>query len=411
MELNCVFKDLYWQGNRSLYTCIITRASIIKKGTVITAIKGKHLSLKTNNEVQGIKFKHTAVVEFFPRELNNIFPRLKAIDITDCGLKELMREDFVGLENIEGLYIQSNQIAALPDDLFENMNKLTRVSFWNNKLGRITSQLLQPISENDLTFVSFGRNPDIRAFFSADLEGSVASLEELMNIIDDDCNNSVSILNGTVDVTRAEIAENALTDATFMEPTDFTIIANSSKKFRIHKNILSAQSSVFAGMLKRGITELKINDFDGAALTHLMNFVYSWEIPDNSDIQELLKIAVLFKVPMMVKMSENILLATLDESNAIEILTIGHRFKSDNLKVQAFNKIKEMFPESEEMMAIELMNNLGDVKKLLEVEMERKRKIEEVEKEAEENKKSLLQNFQSPKSKKSVEFQDLNDEV
>jgi Leucine-rich repeat (LRR) protein len=111
----------------------------------------------------------------FPRELHNIFPRLKAIDITDCGLKELIREDFVGLENIEGLYIQSNQIAALPDDLFENMNKLTRVSFWNNKLGRITSQLL-----------SFGRNPDIRAFFSADLEGSVASLEELMNIIDDD---------------------------------------------------------------------------------------------------------------------------------------------------------------------------------------------------------------------------------
>lgn len=188
MDLKCKFETQYWSAlNKILYTCHVTSALISGiDNRVIQSFTGVHEKDKTDNDVEAIFYEETEI-SFFPRGLHKIFPRLLAIRIYHCGLKELTKDDLEGLENLERLNLCENDLETLPSNLFEGMSKLKKIDFSGNELEFLSSNLFRPIMNNKLTSVSFCDNKNIDVFYNPGYSESVADLDALMNIIDENC--------------------------------------------------------------------------------------------------------------------------------------------------------------------------------------------------------------------------------
>lgn len=188
MDLVCEYKLDSWPGfPNKLYTCVISSASITNiDDRTIQSITGIHLKGRSDKDVEEVWFNRT-VLNYFPKGLHQIFPKLIFIWIYHCGLKAITRDDLSELKNLELIYLGNNKLTTLPSDLFEDMSKLKRISFTNNKLEFVSSQLFVPIMNNGLTYADFRENKNIDAFFGPGYPGSVAKIETLMNIIDAKC--------------------------------------------------------------------------------------------------------------------------------------------------------------------------------------------------------------------------------
>lgn len=188
MEIKCTFETQYWPAlSDNFYTCHVTSASITEiDNRVIQSFTGVHGNDKTDNDVEAIFFEETKI-NFFPRGLHKIFPQLMAIRIYHCGLKDITKDDLEGLENLELLDLCENDLETLPSNLFEGMIKLKKINLSGNELEFLTSNLLKPIMNNKLISVSFCDNKSIDAFYSSGYSESVADLDALMEIIDENC--------------------------------------------------------------------------------------------------------------------------------------------------------------------------------------------------------------------------------
>lgn len=151
----------WYSSPNAIYTCKITSALIARSDyrTIISLI-GTHLVGKSNRDVEAVWFSKT-VVNYVPRGLHTSFPNLTGICISECGLMEITRDDFKGLENFKIIYFNNNQLKHLQSNLCVNMPKLTHISFNSNKLEFVSSKLLQPIMSNGLDLVDFRKNKNI----------------------------------------------------------------------------------------------------------------------------------------------------------------------------------------------------------------------------------------------------------
>jgi Leucine-rich repeat (LRR) protein len=375
MELNCIFTDQSWlMSNHNIirYTCEITDASITQSGTEISRCIGEHLPNRTNNYVTAIRFEETTV-HYFPQGVHNIFPNLKALEISGTGLKEISREDLIGLENIEDLVLDNNQLTSLPSDLFAEMKSLKEISIFHNKLEFISSKLLEPIVGNELTYVDLRANPSINAIFWPENEGSVESVEELMGLMDED---------SKIDEFYQVIATCFKDLWTSKRFADFTIIGGfdgSSKEFAVHKIVLATHSSVFTAIFENDMKETQtgkmvIDDFSADTVEGMLRFMYTGEVT-NMNAMDLFAIASKYDVAGLKKRTEKIIFRNLDESNALEVFGLGHLYDSVHLKRAAFISIKQMFPNRK--LDYELLQQPGGLQQLIEVH----RKFQEVEAE------------------------------
>jgi Leucine-rich repeat (LRR) protein len=386
MEVQCSFDDITWgfdNKQKLLYTCNITDVSITEPGTEIKAFIGNHQQGKTNNDVTAISFEDSPV-HFFPRNLHNIFPNLLALQIDDCDLKIITRRDLVGLKNLERLTMLSNQLRSLPSDLFIGFGNLKYIWFGDNKLEFLSSKLLEPILGNQLERVNFKGNTKINAFYEPGEKGSVASLQELMKIIDQNCEPPKDKLKEEFKKTFAAGFEELWTSKDF---ADFTIIGGfdgASKEFAVHKIVLAAQSSVLLAVFKNDNMEeaqtgkMTIDDFSAETVEGMLKFMYTGEV-NESIAMDLLAIAEKYDVKNLKAATEMIILHNINESNALEIFGLGYQHNSKEIKREAFNKIKKMFPEIK--FSDELMEKPKDLKEIIEIHLNFKRKIEEAEEE------------------------------
>lgn len=382
MKIHVKFQFIKWVGggdNSSKYTCTIENASITKPGTEITKVIGKHLEDNKNKDVEAIYFKDS-VVEFFPRGLHKIFTRLTDFNIFGCGLKEITREDLNGLENLEALHLNRNELQTLPSDLFIGMHKLKAISFYINKLQFLSSKMLLPIIGNGLNSVNFGHNPIIDQNYCPEDKGNVNSLQELMDIIDKECSEPLDVKHYS-----ARVVKDLWTSKDY---SDFIIIGGGgdeggSKKFAVHKCVLGLQSTVLAAAFKNDMKEKKtgtltIEDFSADAVEGMLEFMYTGELKEDIAM-DLYAIAGKYNVELLMEKTEKLVLHNINESNAIEVFGLGHLNNSDEMKRAAFEKIKKMIPEMK--INDSLMYKPEDLKEIVEAYRNRKRKIQEAEKE------------------------------
>jgi BTB/POZ domain/Leucine rich repeat len=384
MEIKCIFETLTLnKGKFNCYGCHITEASITKPGTEINAFIGEHEEGKTNNDVTSIWFDNT-VVEHVPRSFYKIFPNLKTLEIRNCGLKNITRKDLRGLENLERLTITYNKLRSLPSDLFIEMCKLQRISIRNNNLEFMSSELLTPITGNQLKLLNFRGNNKIDATYNPGAKRSVKTLQELMEIIDRDCSEP----NDEKEDLESEFHGRFKEMWQSNRYSDFLIVGGggdqgeASKEFKVHKIVLGFQSPVFAAIFDNVMEEaqsgkMTIKDFSANVVEGMLCYIYTGEIQDAKDAMDLYAIAIKYDIAGLKEKSHQIILRNLEENNALEVFGLGHLHNSEQMKRVAFNKINETFPNAE--LDESLMENPEDLREIVEARRDRKRKMEEAE--------------------------------
>ena len=150
--------------------------------------------------------------------------------------------------------------------------------------------------------------------------------------------------------------------------SDYTIKVRG-EVLRVHKFVLSAQSSVFKAMFLNEDTEevgIKyFNNVTNEAFKEFLHFFYSGDIKNKENATQLLELAVKFDVPELKLDCEDIIVSSLQESNMIEIYNLGCTHNSYKLKREAFKTIQEILPEVTDDMLDEheMLNDLVDLKR------------------------------------------------
>lgn len=257
----------------------------------------------------------------------------------------------MGLESLTGLYLGSNRLQSLPDNLLSGMTKLTRVSFISNKLEFVSSKFLETI-KNQLVYVDFESKSTKIGRYQPGAAGSLGSLQDLCDIIDKNCKKPT----GTrLDLAVEDFSERILKGLkglwTSGVLSDFVIVC-ASKEFKVYKTVLAIQSSVLAAAFESNMKEsktgrMKIEDFSKEAVEDFLKFLYTGETPEETNAMEIFALASKYDVPALQKLMEEIVLDNLDESNAIEILTMAKQHNCGSLAQAAFDEIQDMFVETE----------------------------------------------------------------
>lgn len=394
MNIECEFKDANWYGGVTLYSCFVSSASFTESLATINSFRGVHAEGKSDKDVQGIQFSK-AVVQYFPRGLDNFFPSLIGLSIHDCGLKKMHSYDFKELPKLEMLTIvYNNQLTSLPDELFVNMNNLKFIDLSQNKLKIMSSKLLKPVMNNALIFINFRNNENIDACYNSskaqptllhrlryrpksDETLEAATVADLMKIIDKKCTPPSKIEEPSreefVDEFNHRIERMWLTG----QLPDFTITVGT-KNFRVHKNILAVNSSVFARMFTEDTRpSMNVEDLSERTVEDVLRYFYTGCISSDIRAVEVFKLSSKLKVPVLKEFSGNLILDEIEESNAYEIFCLGHAYESMKLKSIAFEEIRKIFPEKN--LSDDLMQNPDGIKELIEM----KRKLESLTKKFE----------------------------
>ena len=366
MEVECYFEVVDWYAEQRKIASYTGSATSIKNpGTSVSVFKGIHQKGKTNRDVKVVKFIGQKV-EQFPRGIQNFFPCLTRLLIASCGLKKISSRDLLGLENLRSLYLHGNQLKALPDDLFQNMTNLEQIAFSNNEITRMSSKLFKPLNKKILNLANFKNNPSIDYCFDSEDD---TSLDVLMKKIDESCELSEE---RRADKKYREKHESLMKNCEGLYNSglfsDYTINVRG-EELKVHKFVLSAQSSVFKAVFtNEDAEELGLTHLDNVtneAFKEFLHYFYSGDIKNEDNATQLLELAVKFDVPELKLDSEDIIVSSLQESNMIEIYNLGRMRNSDKLKREAFESIQKILPEVADDMLDEheILNDLVAVKR------------------------------------------------
>ncbi|CRK97257.1 CLUMA_CG010653, isoform A [Clunio marinus] len=361
MKLDCTFETFVpcFFSEKRYYMCSIRSSSITKPNTIIQTINGDHDDGSSDKDVEAINFEGTTV-KYFPQGLNKIFPNLKAVEILNCGLKSITQRDLMGLENIQMLCCDDNKITSLPNNLFQNMNKLIKISFNSNDLQFMSSEVLRPILKNGLKSVDFSGNRSIdAAYWESD------NLAQFMDMIDEKCQQPINEnCNGIGNIASDGFKE-LWTTGRF---SDITIVTDT-EKFKAHKVVLAMQSSVFASIFEDKMKDrpsdvIQVKSINSDVVKIFLKFLYTGEIETgNSNLLQLFTLAAKFKVENLMTIVEEMITDDLNDDNAIDVFEFACRFNCDSMKMSAFKAIQSMFDEP---LKDELMNEPEAVRELVE---------------------------------------------
>lgn len=339
MEVHCNYST-----DQGYYKCTITSICIVDTNTAINSWKGDHAVFKNAGDVTWLHIERQDV-KFFPLLIHQKFPNVTCLSIQSCGLTAITRSDLCGLDKLITLDLSRNKLTLLPDDLFADMKNLRFVFINNNKLRFLTSLLLKPI-EKTLATVDFTNNVNIDDSFNSqkvaknDLQGFLACIDRI-------CLSPGKRKDQKIDSFRNMLANFEKLRAS-EKLLDFTIEVQG-KTFKVHKCVLSAQSSVFDNMFSNDAEKAtqtfaqikKINEKDFEAF---LNYFYTGHVDSGISPVTMMQLASEFDVPDLKVMCTEKILTDLSELNALEVFNIGHDHEVDELIQLAFKFIKKVFP-------------------------------------------------------------------
>ncbi|KAG5669625.1 hypothetical protein PVAND_017510 [Polypedilum vanderplanki] len=128
---------------------------------------------------------------------------------------------------------------------------------------------------------------------------------------------------------------------------DFTIILNN-EKFKVHKMILAARSSVFAEIIKNNpeVEEIKLTDIPTNIFKKVLDFIYFDIIPNSkNDLIEIYDVAKKLKTKSLKNAIEKGLLKKLNNENVFDLFLFALKHKINDLKKISIVRNQEIFPE------------------------------------------------------------------
>lgn len=149
----------------NIYWCNDNKTTITERSTVITEIKGLH-DVETNrnhDHVEGFVLVNTTI-NYFPRNIENIFKNLLVIVVRNASLLEIHREDLAGFPELLHLNLVFNKLQVLEKDLFMYNGKLEYLSLYKNNLKYVDAKVFANLA--NLVTLNFAMNPCSRTFTS-----------------------------------------------------------------------------------------------------------------------------------------------------------------------------------------------------------------------------------------------------
>jgi ABC-type antimicrobial peptide transport system permease subunit len=152
VDIECKYVTESYDAVFYVYQCMLQNTLNIKsrESTVINSVNGSHKSGYSNADVicfYSSSFFRVDVIEYFPRNLENIFTNLKMILIQNGRLKEIQQSDLKPFAKLVHLSLARNDIEFLEDGLFAYNPELEYVSFWDNKIIHIGIQVFDHLKE------------------------------------------------------------------------------------------------------------------------------------------------------------------------------------------------------------------------------------------------------------------------
>lgn len=212
-----------------------------------------------------------------------------------------------------------------------------------------------------MQFASFENNTKINEVFDKKSKDH-NDLTKFMEAIDSKCLPPES----KADTIFAEFTKFKISG----EFTDFTIVVRG-REFKIHKMVLAAQSSVFKDIFADTAVESaksfnKIQNCSEKTFESFLDYFYTGKVDSSVNAVEMFELASEFDVLEPKKICKTLIMAKLNESNAVEVFNLGHRYSSEEMKQKSFEIIMKMFPEINDTFE----NKLNEINRLAALKME-----------------------------------------
>lgn len=340
MEARCCVERKLDKNRVLKQSCFVESATINKPNTEIKIFKGIDPTIKFDATVK-LVFEDLQI-EYFPRNLHKTFPHLTQLHIRKCGMKAISRRDFVGLENLERIDLDGNELTSLPRNLFTYMRDLKKISFAHNQIEIISTEMFKPFVGRSLKLVDFTGNKNLDFAMT---ELTDFKLHLLISAIQKGCKEPSRNFR-PYKVCQREKLMKALSDQLLSGQLSDFVIKVGTREFRVHKDILAIQSPVFCAMFDSDmetIDEIRMDEFSVGAVEEMLNFLYTGEIKDEKTAMEVFEIAANFDIVQLKLTSENIIVENFDSSFAFEILKLGTIYDSSEMKELAFQEIASRF--------------------------------------------------------------------
>lgn len=188
MEVHCSYLfDNY------TYKCIVSNEDLTE-GLKIQNFNGDHHPGKTNKDVT-IVFFEGCKLQHFPRDLRRFFPKIAVIQIIECNLNEITKEDLQGYPDLIYFGIIDNELSYLPGNLFEYTPKVEFIDFSLNKIKWIGPMIFEPLINVEGINLKYNQNIHCH-WIPSQKEKSVAkNLEDLKKIVRNCCRPMETLQN------------------------------------------------------------------------------------------------------------------------------------------------------------------------------------------------------------------------
>ena len=155
VPLDCTFKEeYYWNEEASFYTCMVQTLDNQNNKMIVTEATGVHLIHETNRNVRQLIISNTKTT-YLPEGIGNLF-NLRSLMVYSTTLKEIHSKNFVGMDDLEYLYLVQNQLKYLSSDSFVTLKRLKKINLGQNQLVALEQNLF--VNNLQLDYIWLNKN-------------------------------------------------------------------------------------------------------------------------------------------------------------------------------------------------------------------------------------------------------------
>jgi Leucine-rich repeat (LRR) protein len=136
------------------------------ESAVIGEVSGQHFEGQTDQNVMGFLAENNKI-QFFPRNLHEIFKNLELILIMRSQLKEIHQKDLKHFPNLEFLCLDFNEIEVIDANLFASNPNLIFISLSFNKIQHVGPESFHKLKK--LNYLLMNSNSCIDMYAENDL--------------------------------------------------------------------------------------------------------------------------------------------------------------------------------------------------------------------------------------------------
>jgi len=167
-DFQCGYKNDWFGSLGAAYQCEVQNyLEITSLDTAqVDSNSGAHLDDFNNDNVTAIQINQ-GQIHYFPRGLNKIFKNLKGISISNTGLKEIHQSDLKDFPELVDLWLMSNNIEILEENLFEFNPNLDYIDLDSNKISHINPNVFDKLTKLKTLYLRSNNCINVRAFNDA----------------------------------------------------------------------------------------------------------------------------------------------------------------------------------------------------------------------------------------------------